>query len=106
MNRKPVFTFAKWQVKQGQLNAVLSLLTEAVQKSRLEEGNLVYKVHQSNTDPDTILLYEGYADEAAVEAHRNSEHFRAVVIGQIIPLLESREVVLASELDLLNEAVS
>lgn len=105
MNQKPVFTFAKWQVKKGQLDAVLTLLAEATRKSTLEEGNLFYKVYQSNTDPDTLLLYEGYVNNDAVDAHRSSAHFQTIVIGQIIPLLENREVMLASELDLLNEAV-
>ncbi|MDB5281931.1 MAG: hypothetical protein JWO06_1006, partial [Bacteroidota bacterium] len=37
-------------------------------------------------------------DEAAVAAHRASDHFQSIVLGQIVPLLENREVVLATEL--------
>ena len=47
MGKKPVYTFAKWRVKQGQLAAVLSQLAELMAKSTAEEGNLLYKVHQS-----------------------------------------------------------
>jgi quinol monooxygenase YgiN len=98
MSQKPVHVFATWKVKEGQLDTVLNLLTEVAKKSVEEEGNLIYKVHQSNTEPNTLILFEGYKDEAAVAQHRNSEHFQTLVIGKIVPLLESREVVLATQL--------
>lgn len=100
MNQLPVYTFAKWQVKAGQLDTVLSLLAEVAQKSIEEKGNLFYKVHQSNSDANTLILFEGYTDNAAAEEHRNSAYFQQVVIGQIIPNLENREVILASQLAL------
>lgn len=100
MSNKPIHLFAKWQVKAGHLDTVLSLLTEVAQKSREEEGNLFYRVHQSNSDTNTLMLFEGYKDETALAAHRNSEHFQALVIGKIVSMLENREVVLATELHL------
>lgn len=90
--------FAKWQVKEGQLNAVLELIKQVAEKSREEEGNLFYKIHQSTQDANTLLLYEGYVDEAAVEVHRNSGYFQQLVIGQIVPMLENREVIVATEI--------
>ena len=98
MSTAAVYTFAKWQVKQGNLAMVLSLLKQVAQKSREEKGSLFYKLHQSTSDPNTILLYEGYADEAAAETHRSSDHFQQIVVKSIIPLLESREVVTARSL--------
>jgi quinol monooxygenase YgiN len=100
MSNKPVYTFAKWQVKEGQLDTVLVLLAEVAKKSVEEKGNLFYKVHQSNSDANTLILFEGYADQSAVEEHRNATYFQEIVIGQIIPDLENREVILASQLDL------
>jgi len=100
MNKIPIYTFAKWQVKAGQLDTVLNLLAEVAQKSIEEKGNLFYKVHQSNSDANTLILFEGYTDNAAVDEHRNSAYFQQVVIGQIIPNLENREVILASQLDI------
>jgi quinol monooxygenase YgiN len=90
--------FAKWQVKEGRLDTVLNLLTEVVKKSKAEEGNLFYKVHQDNAAANTLLLFEGYKDEAALEAHRNSAHFQKIVVGEIVPLLEAREVMVTSQL--------
>lgn len=53
---------------------------------------------EENTDANTILLFEGYTDELAIAKHRASEHFQSRVLGEIIPLLENREVTLATQL--------
>lgn len=98
MGMKPVYTFAKWRVKEGQLVAVLDLLTDLTAKSTAEEGNLLYQIHQSISDANTLILLEGYEDESALAAHRGSEHFQTLVIGKIIPLLEDREIVIVTRL--------
>nr|ACN18088.1 uncharacterized conserved protein [uncultured bacterium BLR5] len=98
MSKTPVYTFAKWRVKEGQLASVLDLLRELNSKSVAEEGNLLYKIHQSNSDVNTLVLYEGYRDESALTEHRESEHFQTLVIRKIIPLLEEREIVVTSQL--------
>lgn len=36
-----------------------------------EEGNHCYLVHQSVDDADTVLIYEQYADQDALVAHRD-----------------------------------
>ncbi len=99
MEQKPVYVFAKWLVKEGKIALVLNLLAEVAKKSTQEKGNLFYKIHQSNSEPNTLILFEGYTDEAAVDEHRNSAHFQNLVIGTIIPNLENREVILASQVN-------
>jgi quinol monooxygenase YgiN len=99
MEQKPVYVFAKWQVKEGKIDHVLNLLAEVAKKSTEEKGNLFYKIHQSNTDVNTLILFEGYTSEAAVDEHRNSAHFQNLVVGNIIPNLQNREVILSSQLN-------
>lgn len=98
MSQKAVYVYAKWQVKEGKLDAVLQIMKEAAQKSTQEYGNLFYKLHQSKSDENTLILFEGYKNESAVEIHRNSEHYKNLVVEQIIPLLENREVILMDQL--------
>lgn len=98
MNNHPIYAFAKWQVKEEELQTVLDVLPELVQKTREEEGNLFYKIYQSHSDNHTLILYEGYQDENALDAHRSSVHFKELVIKRIVPQLEKREVELTSEL--------
>jgi len=95
---KPVYTFATWRVKEGQMAAVLDLLADLTVKSTAEEGNLLYQIYQSNSDTNTLILFEGYKDESALAEHRKSEHFQTLVMGKIIPLLEDREIVIATQL--------
>ena len=97
-NKIPVHVFATWKVKEGQIENVLQLLKTVHNESIKEEGNLFYKIHQSNSDLNTVILFEGYSNEAAVAEHRNSPYFQDLVLGKIVPLLENREIVLATPL--------
>ena len=98
-NQNPVHVFATWKVKEGQIENVLQLLKTVHNESIKEQGNLFYKIHQSNSDLNTVILFEGYSNEAAIAEHRNSPYFQDLVLGKIVPLLENREIVLATPLE-------
>jgi (4S)-4-hydroxy-5-phosphonooxypentane-2,3-dione isomerase len=84
--------FAKWQVKTGHIATVLELLPELAARSSAEEGNIYYRVYQDRSAPDTLVLAEAYRDEEAITVHRESAHYQDIVVGQIVPLLEDRQV--------------
>ncbi len=46
-----------------------------------EPGNQLYRVFKSKKDADTYIVMEIYADQAALEAHGKSDHFRAAQPG-------------------------
>ncbi|MBN8862615.1 MAG: antibiotic biosynthesis monooxygenase [Sphingobacteriales bacterium] len=98
MKQQAIYVFAKWQVKKENLQEVLKLLPDMAHSSKKEDGNLFYNVHQSVADPYTLLLFEGYRNEEALDKHRNSAHFNTLVADQIVPRLESREVFITHEL--------
>jgi len=98
MSQNPVYVYAQWHVKDGQVDTVLELLQHVAAKTLQEEGNLFYKIHQNQSDKNNLILFEGYSDADAVEAHRHSEHYKSFVAEQIIPLLEKREVILMDQL--------
>jgi quinol monooxygenase YgiN len=58
----PIHVFARWKVKEGNMPVVLELLKVVKTKTRLEKGNLFYKIHQSLADTNTLILFEGYED--------------------------------------------
>jgi len=99
-NTKPIHVFATWKVQAGQIENVLNILKTVGEESVKEAGNLFYQIHQSNADVNTLVLFEGYKNEAAILDHRNSTHYQNLVVGKIIPLLENREVVLTTPLEL------
>ena len=42
-----------------------------------EPGNMMYQLTRSRTEPRTYKVLEMYADQAAMDAHGASEHFKA-----------------------------
>ncbi|MDI9876436.1 putative quinol monooxygenase [Flectobacillus rivi] len=98
MNSNVIFVFAKWQVSENQLPNVLELLNEVAIKSRAEQGNVFYNIHQSQTEPNTLILAEAYNDESALNEHRNSAHFQSIVVNKIVPILANREVYLTNQI--------
>jgi autoinducer 2-degrading protein len=81
-----------WRAKPGRENEVAELLKELSRRSQTgEPGCIHFYVHRSNEDPRDFLLYEQYVDDAAFEAHQQTDHFQALVLGRAIPeLLEDR----------------
>lgn len=67
----------------------LIALTEA---SREEPGCANYIAHFLADDPATILIYEQYRDEAAVDFHRNTAHFKQHAIGGLYQRMRERTV--------------
>ena len=88
----------KWTIKASETSRILRLLPQLAEKTRNEKGNLSYHIYQSADDQNVIILHERYADQDAVEAHKNSEHYLETVAKQIIPHLENREVQLVIKL--------
>ncbi|WP_324677433.1 putative quinol monooxygenase [Hymenobacter sp. GOD-10R] len=93
MEENKVFFMVKWQIQPGQEEVVRQALTQLVAHSRLEPGCLYYQPHVSTAQSDLVYIYEVYASAAAALAHRETEHFQRIVLGTIVPLLLSREVV-------------
>ena len=81
----------KWAIKEGELDAVLDALGPLTEASREEPGCLLYHAHRSLDDPNVIFLYEQYADEAAYQAHADSEHFNTYALNDIFPRRESSD---------------
>lgn len=88
----PIVVIARWQVAEAQVAEVLEIVTGLRRQSLAEPGCLGYEVFRSVEDPGSILLIERYRDDAAIEAHRQSPHYRALVADRIVPMLSSRHV--------------
>ncbi|WP_069806224.1 putative quinol monooxygenase [Thermogemmatispora onikobensis] len=83
---------ARYYGKPGQGDAIEAALKQmAPHVAASEPGCLLYHACRSQEHPDQFLLYEQYADEAALQQHRETEHYRQLVEGTILPLLEKRE---------------
>ncbi|MFZ0393511.1 MAG: putative quinol monooxygenase [Terracidiphilus sp.] len=67
-----------------------SALRRLVAASRQEPGCVNYIAHTVVGDPDTVLIYEQYADESAAEAHRQSPHFKKYAVAVLYQRMRER----------------
>ncbi len=83
---------ARYHCKSGQGDAVEDALRRMAPLVALQEpGCKLYNACRSQDNPDMFLLYEQYIDQAAFLAHRETPHFKEIIEGVIVPLLERRE---------------
>jgi quinol monooxygenase YgiN len=65
---------------------VRELALRFVAPARAEPGCLYYHLHQKLDAPDTFFIIDGWADQAAVDAHAGNAHV-AEVMKELGPLL-------------------
>ncbi|HZI83856.1 MAG TPA: putative quinol monooxygenase [Casimicrobiaceae bacterium] len=69
---------ARLRAAKGKADALAALLSEQAAVVRnAEPGCLVYRLHRCAKEPELFLFYEMYADDAALELHRNAPHLAA-----------------------------
>ena len=69
--------FVTIQIKEGFRDQFTEASFGDAQGSvRDEQGCFRFDILQSAEDPNRFHLYEVYADEAALEAHRNAPHYK------------------------------
>jgi quinol monooxygenase YgiN len=56
-----------------------------------EPGTLLFWPHRSTSSGNVFFLYELFTDQAAFDAHQQTQHFKTLVVGQALPKLARRE---------------
>lgn len=87
-----VTVIARWTVDSKNANKVFELAQELVAKSQQEPGNLAYDLYVKKDSPNEVLIFENYKTMEDFEFHKTTEHFQKIAVEQIIPLVESREL--------------
>ena len=75
---------ATWVAKEGEEDNVARILRENAVASDAEPGCREFTVLRETDQPRTFVLYEVYDDEAAFQAHRESEHFKRYVLDDAV----------------------
>jgi len=82
---------AHYYCKPGEVDAVLETLRKMKPLVEAHEPDCVfYQASRSQEDPNHLMLYEHYVDEAALLGHRETPFFKQYIEGEIIPRLEKR----------------
>jgi quinol monooxygenase YgiN len=75
--------------QEGNEAEAAPLLRELAEATRGEPGCEHYIPVQDPENPSAFLIYEQYRDKAAFEEHGASDHFQAIAVGKLFPLMES-----------------
>ncbi len=81
---------AQWYAKDGREEEVAALVRQMIPLTRAEPGCRLFTVNRAVDDPRKFLLYEQFDDRAAFDAHVATANFKDIVVGRIVPLLETR----------------
>ena len=88
----PATLIARYYVQPGQADVVEAALGRMAEAVRADEpACLLYNANVSVDDPNLYCLYEVYEDEDALVAHRETPHFKEIIEGIVVPVLEKRE---------------
>lgn len=71
---------------------VSRILRNLALASRQEPGCVTYIPHTAEAEPDTVVIYEQYRDQAAAEFHRTTPHFQKFAVGGLYQLMRQREL--------------
>jgi quinol monooxygenase YgiN len=85
-----IITSIHYTFSSNDADSAESILRELREASQGEPGVIQFEVGRGRDEPNVFALWEVYQDEAAVEAHRASEHFRRLVLDGIRPLAQQR----------------
>jgi quinol monooxygenase YgiN len=70
---------ATLKVQDGKNADFEAAFKEAMAQVRANEpGNIVYQLVKSRSEPNTYKVLELYKDDAAIAAHRDSAHYKAL----------------------------
>ena len=71
---------------------IAEMLRKLTEGSRKEPGCVSYTAHFVEGEPATVVIYEQFANESALEYHRNAPHFHQYAIGGLYQKMLERQV--------------
>jgi quinol monooxygenase YgiN len=79
------FTFAPEDAAKAE-----AMFRELRDASRSEAGVVSFDVARSQADANVFALWEVYRDQAALDFHKNTAHYRRLVTDGVRPLAKER----------------
>jgi autoinducer 2-degrading protein len=74
-----IVIFTRLRAAPGRVDDLRAAFEPLHEAASGEPGTLAFAVHVANDDPNLILCYEVYADDAALDRHRTSTAVRGAV---------------------------
>lgn len=85
----PLAVHARFTAHPGRGDELAAAVDAMFAAAEREIGTLVYAAHRDRDDPDAVVMYELYADDAALDVHGGSDE--AARFGAVLDELLARE---------------
>ncbi len=83
-----LFSAVELRAKPGQADALAETERRFMAACRKSEPGLrSIRLHQSIDDPQALLVYETFENEAAFKAHFEIDHFKTIVEPELVPIV-------------------
>jgi len=82
----------RMEIPESERETAKEYLRKLAAESRKEPGCVTYIPHLVEEGPATVLIYEQYVDEAALEHHRSTPHFQEYAANGLYKLITSRSL--------------
>ncbi len=76
-NAKVVVKCVEVSVQAENVDQFIEVTKTIAAKTRAEQGNLRFEIHQSRDDPTLFFLFETYKDENAISEHKATDYYTA-----------------------------
>ncbi len=63
-------------IKADKVAEFIEFTRDIIAKSRAEEGCISYTLYQDPSDPTKFMFFEQWKDQAAIDYHFSTEHFK------------------------------
>jgi quinol monooxygenase YgiN len=75
---KMIIIVAQFTVLPGKIDALMKEVKPLIEATRKESGCITYILHQDIKNPDNFAFIEHWRDQASVDAHMRSDHFKTI----------------------------
>ena len=72
-----IIVIARLTARDGMRDQVVKAFSDLIRSSSAEPGTLMYVLQDDRDDPSVIWIYEVYADQAALDIHKESPALKA-----------------------------
>ena len=85
-----IIVTAKIRAKNGERNNIIAKSQDIIKFSRLDQGNISYNLYADTGDDDLLVMLEQWESSELLEAHMQTEHFKA--FGEAIKDIVAEEM--------------
>ncbi|BDZ67725.1 putative quinol monooxygenase [Methanobacterium ferruginis] len=72
-----IIVTANITAKPGERDELISKSQDVIESTRQEQGNISYELLASTEDENVLLMFEKWESKEALDAHMQTEHFKA-----------------------------